>query len=373
MVKAERLSRPVLTALFVLAVFLIAVFALSADANADGLDVDVAADTDTVSTLSSYFSGIGLRNTEYPDANFINFLLCLHGYENLPADATVTVTAYLPVTNTVFWRSTFTKDYLALKDDIQLVTHGSLIRLPGACTLKIEVNGANIKGWDLIYGNTVEEAIIWNPSSGFTGVAADYVPGNATYMFMSNVGGHVVHLNIDSIGSGSNPGGDNPGGDNPGGDNPGGNNPGGDNPGGDNPGGDNPGGDNPGGDKPGKPDDPNTPDKPSNPDDPNTPDKPSNPDDPNTPDKPSNPDDPNTPDKPSNPDNPNTPDKPNNPDNPNTPDKPNNPDNPNTPDKPTESKTPSETGDTRSVVMMSAIAVISLAVLAGTYRKKKPN
>ena len=314
MVKAERLSRPVLTALFVLAVFLIAVFALSADANADGLDVDVAADTDTVSTLSSYFSGIGLRNTEYPDANFINFLLCLHGYENLPADATVTVTAYLPVTNTVFWRSTFTKDYLALKDDIQLVTHGSLIRLPGACTLKIEVNGANIKGWDLIYGNTVEEAIIWNPSSGFTGVAADYVPGNATYMFMSNVGGHVVHLNIDSIGSGSNPGGDNPGGD-----------------------------------KPGKPDDPNTPDKPSNPDDPNTPDKPSNPDDPNTPDKPSNPDDPNTPDKP------------------------NNPDNPNTPDKPTESKTPSETGDTRSVVMMSAIAVISLAVLAGTYRKKKPN
>ena len=322
MVKAERLSRPVLTALFVLAVFLIAVFALSADANADGLDVDVAADTDTVSTLSSYFSGIGLRNTEYPDANFINFLLCLHGYENLPADATVTVTAYLPVTNTVFWRSTFTKDYLALKDDIQLVTHGSLIRLPGACTLKIEVNGANIKGWDLIYGNTVEEAIIWNPSSGFTGVAADYVPGNATYMFMSNVGGHVVHLNIDSIGSGSNPGGDNPGGDNPGGDNPGG---------------DKPGGDNPGGDKPGKPDDPNTPDKPSNPDDPNTPDKPSNPD------------------------------------NPNTPDKPNNPDNPNTPDKPTESKTPSETGDTRSVVMMSAIAVISLAVLAGTYRKKKPN
>ena len=310
MVKAERLSRPVLTALFVLAVFLIAVFALSADANADGLDVDVAADTDTVSTLSSYFSGIGLRNTEYPDANFINFLLCLHGYENLPADATVTVTAYLPVTNTVFWRSTFTKDYLALKDDIQLVTHGSLIRLPGACTLKIEVNGANIKGWDLIYGNTVEEAIIWNPSSGFTGVAADYVPGNATYMFMSNVGGHVVHLNIDSIGSGSNPGGDNPGGSNPGGDNPGG---------------DNPGGDKPGGDKPGKPDDPNTPDKPSNPDDPNTPDKP------------------------------------------------NNPDNPNTPDKPTESKTPSETGDTRSVVMMSAIAVISLAVLAGTYRKKKPN
>ena len=219
-----------------------------------------------------------------------------------------------------------------MKDDIQLVTHGSLIRLPGACTLKIEVNGANIKGWDLIYGNTVEEAIIWNPSSGFTGVAADYVPGNATYMFMSNVGGHVVHLNIDSIGSGSNPGGDNPGGDNPGGDNPGGNNPGGDNPGGDNP-----GGDNPGGDKPGKPDDPNTPDKPSNPDDPNTPDKPSNPDDPNTPDKP------------------------------------NNPDNPNTPDKPTESKTPSETGDTRSVVMMSAIAVISLAVLASTYRKKKPN
>ncbi len=335
MVKTEKLSGPVLTALFVLAVFLIAVFALSTNANADGLDVD--ADTDVASTLSSYFSGIGLRNQEYPDANFINFLLCLHGYEALPDDATVTVTAYLPVTNTVFWRSTFTKDYLVLKDAVNIVGHGTVLRLPGACTLKIEVNGADIDGWDLIYGSTVEEATIWHMSSGLTGTATDYVPGNATYMFMSNVGGHVVHLAIDGVhGNGSNPGGDvddpdNPGGDNPGGDNPGGDNPGGDNPGGDNPGGDNPGGDNPGGDNP------DTPDKPSNPDDPNTPDKPSNPDNPNTPDKPSN------------------------------------PDNPNTPDKPTEPKTPSETGDTRSVVMMSAIAVISLAVLAGTYRKKKAN
>ena len=230
-----------LTALFVLAVFLIAVFALSADANADGLDVDVAADTDAVSTLSSYFSGIGLVNTEYPDANFINFLLCLHGYETLPDDATVTVTAYLPVTNTVFWRSTFDKSYMTLKDAVNIVGHGTVLRLPGACTLKIEVNGAVIDGWNLIYGSTVEEAIIWNPTSGFTGVAADYVPGNATYMFMSNVGGHVVHLNINSSGS-SNPGGDNPGGDNPGGDNPSGDNPGGDNPGGDASGGDNPGG-----------------------------------------------------------------------------------------------------------------------------------
>ena len=311
MVKTEKLSRPVLTALFVLAVFLIAVFALSANANADGLDVDV--ENDTVSTLSSYFEGIGLRNQEYPDANFINFLLCLHGYENLPADATVTVTAYLPVTNTVFWRSTFDKPYMVFKDAVNIVGHGTVLRLPGACTLKIEVNGADIDGWDLIYGSTVEEAIIWNPSSGFTGVAADYVPGNATYMFMSNVGGHVVHLAIDGVhGNGSNPG----------------------------------GGDNPGGDKPGKPDDPNNPDNPSNPDDPNTPDNP------------------NKPDKPSNPDNPN---------NPNTPDNPNNPDNPNTPDKPTEPKTPSKTGDTRSVALMSAIAVVSLAVLAGTYRKKKPN
>ena len=71
------------------------------------------------------------------------------------------------------------------------------MNLPADCVLRIEVNGANIDGWDLIYGNTVEEAIIWHPSSGFVGVAADYVPGNATYMFMSNVGGHLVHLAID--------------------------------------------------------------------------------------------------------------------------------------------------------------------------------
>ena len=310
MVKMEKLSRPVLTALFVLAVFLIAVFALSTNASAD--EVEAAAETEVTAAPVDYFSGLDLYNTEYPDANFINFLLCLHGYEKLPADATVTVTAYLPVTNTVFWRSTFDKPYMVFKDAINIVGHGTVLRLPGACTLKIEVNGASIKGWDLIYGNTVEEAIIWHPSSGFTGIAADYVPGNATYMFMSNVGGHVVHLNIDSAGS----------------------------------------------------DDPSGPDDPSKPDDPSGPDGPSKPDDPNTPDNPNKPDKPNTPDNPNNPNKPNTPDNPNNP---------NNPSNPNTPDKPTEPKTPSATGDTRSVVLMSAIAVISLAVLAGTYRKKRPN
>ena len=343
MVKTEKLSRPVLTALFVLAVFLIAVFALSTNASAD--EVEAAAETEVTAAPVDYFSGLGLYNTEYPDANFINFLLCLHGYETLPADATVTVTAYLPVTNTVFWRSTFDKPYMVFKDAVNIVGHGTVLRLPGACTLKIEVNGANIKGWELIYGNTVEEAIIWHPSSGFTGVAADYVPGNATYMFMSNVGGHVVHLNIDNAGSGSNPdgndpGGNDPGGSDPGGSDPGGSDPGGSDPGGNDPGGNDPGGNNPGGDNPNKPDDPNTPDNPNKPDKPNTPD------------------------------NPNKPNKPNTPDNPNNP---NNPSNPNTPDKPTEPKTPSATGDTRSVVLMSAIAVISLAVLAGTYRKKKPN
>lgn len=45
---------------------------------------------------------LALWNVEYAGANKINFRLCLHGYELLPADATVTVTAYLPVTNTVF-------------------------------------------------------------------------------------------------------------------------------------------------------------------------------------------------------------------------------------------------------------------------------
>ena len=114
MVKLEKLSKPALTALFVLAVFLFAVFALSTNASADGVDTTAAVETESATSVMSVFEGIGLKNTEYPDANFINFLLCLHGYEKLPADATVTVTAYLPVTNTVFWRSTFDKTYLLI-------------------------------------------------------------------------------------------------------------------------------------------------------------------------------------------------------------------------------------------------------------------
>ena len=89
------------------------------------------------------------------------------------------------------------------------------MNLPADCVLRIEVNGANIDGWDLIYGNTVEEAIIWHPSSGFVGVAADYVPGNATYMFMSNVGGHLVHLAIDGANPNPPSGGDDGDGNDP--------------------------------------------------------------------------------------------------------------------------------------------------------------
>ncbi len=364
MVKTERFSRPALTALFVLAVFLIAVFALSTNVNADGVaDVDV---TSAVSSLSSYFTGFGLHNQEYPDANFINFLLCLHDYDKLPAGSTVTVTAYLPVTNTVFWRSTFTQPYMALKDAVNVVGHGTVLRLPADCVLKIEVNGATIKGWDLIYGSTVEEAVIWHPSSGFTGVAADYVPGNATYLFMSNIGGHVVHLDIDGADGSSSGGGDADDPDDPSG--------GGDADDPDDPSG---GGDDPSTpDTPDKPDTPDTPSTPDTPDKPGTPDTPSTPDTPDKPGTPDTPSTPDTPDKPDTPDTPDTPDKPGTPDDPNTPDtpdKPDTPDNPDTPDKPTEPKTPSETGDTRSVALMSAIALISLAVLVGTSRRKKPN
>ena len=244
MVKSEKLGKLMLTVGFMLAVLLLAGFMLCATASADELepvqettpveetvaelaDVPIAAVVDeladvpaavvdeladipeAVSADESAFvlsqdsvdeGLLALQNVEYAGANKINFRLCLHGYELLPADATVTVTAYLPVTNTVFYRSTFTKEYLALKDTVNITggtTDGAILNLPADCVLRIEVNGANIDGWDLIYGNTVEEAIIWHPSSGFVGVAADYVPGNATYMFMSNVGGHLVHLAID--------------------------------------------------------------------------------------------------------------------------------------------------------------------------------
>ena len=217
MVKSERLSKLTLTVGFMLAVFLFAIFMLSSAANADAPEAapveEAAADqvvvpgetyaleSADVPSVTSIDEGlIALQNVEFAGANKINFRLCLHGYELLPADATVTVTAYTPVTNTIFYRSTFTKDYLALKEVYNITlgtTEGAILNLPACCVLKIEVNDANISGWDLIYGNTVEEAIIWHPSSGFTGVAADYVPGNATYFFMSNIGGHIVHLGID--------------------------------------------------------------------------------------------------------------------------------------------------------------------------------
>ena len=283
MVKSEKLGKLMLTVGFMLAVLLLAGFMLCATASADELepvqettpveetvaeladvpiaavvdelaDVPIAAVVDeladvpaavvdeladipeAVSADESAFvlsqdsvdeGLLALQNVEYAGANKINFRLCLHGYELLPADATVTVTAYLPVTNTVFYRSTFTKEYLALKDTVNITggtTDGAILNLPADCVLRIEVNGANIDGWDLIYGNTVEEAIIWHPSSGFVGVAADYVPGNATYMFMSNVGGHLVHLAIDGAnpnppsggddGDGNDPSGPSGGGDN---------------------------------------------------------------------------------------------------------------------------------------------------------------
>ena len=260
MVKSEKLGKLMLTVGFMLAVLLLAGFMLCATASADELepvqettpveetvaelaDVPIAAAVDELADIPEAVSAdessfvlsqdsvdeglLALQNVEYAGANKINFRLCLHGYELLPADATVTVTAYLPVTNTVFYRSTFTKEYLALKDTVNITggtTDGAILNLPADCVLRIEVNGANIDGWDLIYGNTVEEAIIWHPSSGFVGVAADYVPGNATYMFMSNVGGHLVHLAIDGAnpnppsggddGDGNDPSGPSGGGDN---------------------------------------------------------------------------------------------------------------------------------------------------------------
>ena len=363
MVKSEKLGKLMLTVGFMLAVLLLAGFMLCATASADELepvqettpveetvaelaDVPIAAVVDeladvpaavvdeladipeAVSADESAFvlsqdsvdeGLLALQNVEYAGANKINFRLCLHGYELLPADATVTVTAYLPVTNTVFYRSTFTKEYLALKDTVNITggtTDGAILNLPADCVLRIEVNGANIDGWDLIYGNTVEEAIIWHPSSGFVGVAADYVPGNATYMFMSNVGGHLVHLAID----GANP--------NPpsGGDDGDGNDPSGPSGGGDD----------------------NDPSGPSGGGDDNDPNGPSGGDD-NDPNGPSGGDDDNG-------------DEPNNPSD-------NSKDDNNDGGK----KEPAKTGDIRSTALMSVIAVISLTVLTATFRKKEDN
>ena len=356
MVKSEKLGKLMLTVGFMLAVLLLAGFMLCATASADELepvqettpveetvaeladvpiaavvdelaDVPIAAAVDELADIPEAVSAdesafvlsqdsvdeglLALQNVEYAGANKINFRLCLHGYELLPADATVTVTAYLPVTNTVFYRSTFTKEYLALKDTVNITggtTDGAILNLPADCVLRIEVNGANIDGWDLIYGNTVEEAIIWHPSSGFVGVAADYVPGNATYMFMSNVGGHLVHLAID----GANP-------------NP------------------------PSGGDDGDDNDPNGP---SGGDD-NDPNDPSGGDD-NDPNDPSGGDD-------------------NDPTDPSGGSDDNDPNDPSGDNKDGGEKKPAETGDSRSVALMSVIAVISLTVLTATFRKKEYN
>ena len=374
MVKSEKLGKLMLTVGFMLAVLLLAGFMLCATASADELepvqettpveetvaeladvpiaavvdelaDVPIAAAVDELADIPEAVSAdesafvlsqdsvdeglLALQNVEYAGANKINFRLCLHGYELLPADATVTVTAYLPVTNTVFYRSTFTKEYLALKDTVNITggtTDGAILNLPADCVLRIEVNGANIDGWDLIYGNTVEEAIIWHPSSGFVGVAADYVPGNATYMFMSNVGGHLVHLAID----GANP--------NPpsGGDDGDGNDPSGPSGGGDD----------------------NDPSGPSGGDD-NDPSGPSGGDD-NDPNDPSGGGDDNDPSGPSG--GGDNGDEPNNPSD-------NSKDDNNDGGK----KEPAKTGDIRSTALMSVIAVISLTVLTATFRKKEDN
>ena len=378
MVKSEKLGKLMLTVGFMLAVLLLAGFMLCATASADELepvqettpveetvaeladvpiaavvdelaDVPIAAAVDELADIPEAVSAdesafvlsqdsvdeglLALQNVEYAGANKINFRLCLHGYELLPADATVTVTAYLPVTNTVFYRSTFTKEYLALKDTVNITggtTDGAILNLPADCVLRIEVNGANIDGWDLIYGNTVEEAIIWHPSSGFVGVAADYVPGNATYMFMSNVGGHLVHLAID----GANP--------NPpsGGDDGDDNDPSGPSGGGD---------DNDPNDPSGGGGDDNDPNDPSGGGDDNDPNDPSGGDDDNDPNGPSGGDDDNG-------------DEPNNPSD-------NSKDDNNDGGK----KEPAKTGDIRSTALMSVIAVISLTVLTATFRKKEDN
>ena len=400
MVKSEKLGKLMLTVGFMLAVLLLAGFMLCATASADELepvqettpveetvaeladvpiaavvdeladvpiaavvdelaDVPIAAAVDELADIPEAVSAdesafvlsqdsvdeglLALQNVEYAGANKINFRLCLHGYELLPADATVTVTAYLPVTNTVFYRSTFTKEYLALKDTANITggtTDGAILNLPADCVLRIEVNGANIDGWDLIYGNTVEEAIIWHPSSGFVGVAADYVPGNATYMFMSNVGGHLVHLAID----GANP--------NPpsGGDDGDGNDPSGPSGGGDD---NDPSGPSGGGDD-------NDPNGPSGGGDDNDPNGPSGDDD-NDPNDPSGGGDDNDPNDPSGGGDDNG-DEPNNPSD-------NSKDDNNDGGK----KEPAKTGDIRSTALMSVIAVISLTVLTATFRKKEDN
>lgn len=312
MFKTENLSKRLIIAAAMLSVLLLAVFFLGTSANADDVD-DAAEPAVLVDEYGRSADGgvIALKNTEYAGAPY--FRLCLHGYQGLAPDATVTVTAYLPGTLIPFYRATFTKDYLVFKDTVNLIggvlTQGASLRLPAVCQLKIEVNGDNVDGWKLIYGTYVEEAAIWSPSTTsplkwfWEVFGSDYVYGNATCLWATNFGGHVVHLRIDGASGGVTP-------------------------------------------------DPDVPDPKPNPDpDPDVPDPKPNPDP-----------------------NPDVPDpKPEPKPDPGTPDKPVNPDKPSTPDKPSVPKTPSKTGDSRSIAVLSAVAIISLAVLAGTYRKKRPN
>ncbi len=329
MFKTENLSKRLIIAAAMLSVLLLAVFFLGTSANADDVD-DAAEPAVLVDEYGRSADGgvIALKNTEYAGGPY--FRLCLHGYQKLAPDATVTVTAYLPGTLIPFYRATFTKDYLVFKDTVNLIggvlTQGASLRLPAVCQLKIEVNGDNVDGWKLIYGTYVEEAAIWSPSTTsplkwfWEVFGSDYVYGNATCLWATNFGGHVVHLRIDGAAGGVTPDPDVP--------------------------------------------DPNPDPKPDPDPDPDVPDPKPNPDpDPDVPDPKPNPDpDPDVPDPKPNPD----------PD-PDTPDKPVNPDKPSTPDKPSVPKTPSKTGDSRSIAVLSAVAIISLAVLAGTYRKKRPD
>ena len=333
MFKTENLSKRLIIAAAMLSVLLLAVFFLGTSANADDVD-DAAEPAVLVDEYGRSADGgvIALKNTEYAGGPY--FRLCLHGYQKLAPDATVTVTAYLPGTLIPFYRATFTKDYLVFKDTVNLIggvlTQGASLRLPAVCQLKIEVNGDNVDGWKLIYGTYVEEAAIWSPSTTsplkwfWEVFGSDYVYGNATCLWATNFGGHVVHLRIDGAAGGVTPDPDVP--------------------------------------------DPNPDPKPDPDPDPDVPDPKPNPDpDPDVPDPKPNPDpDPDVPDpKPD----PNPDPKPD----PDTPDKPVNPDKPSTPDKPSVPKTPSKTGDSRSIAVLSAVAIISLAVLAGTYRKKRPD
>ena len=362
MFKTENLSKRLIIAAAMLSVLLLAVFFLGTSANADDVD-DAAEPAVLVDEYGRSADGgvVALKNTEYAGAPY--FRLCLHGYQGLAPDATVTVTAYLPGTLIPFYRATFTKDYLVFKDTVNLIggvlTQGASLRLPAVCQLKIEVNGDNVDGWKLIYGTYVEEAAIWSPSTTsplkwfWEVFGSDYVYGNATCLWATNFGGHVVHLRIDGAAGGVTPDPDVP--------DP----------------------------KPNPDPDPDVPDPKPNPDpdpdvpdpkpnpDPDVPDPKPNPDpDPDVPDPKPNPDpDPDVPDPKPNPDpDPDVPDpKPDSKPDPGTPDKPVNPDKPSTPDKPSVPKTPSKTGDSRSIAVLSAVAIISLAVLAGTYRKKRPN